>query len=110
VDARGGDEGRDRRSGNWRRGIRWSSKPSRRRSDGGRTGERRSGAKRQASSRPFRRELDAGLTPFVAATAAISAAANKALVATKAVISAADEPLAAAEEKVRKIRSELRKP
>ena len=58
----------------------------------------------------IRRALqDAGLTMLKAATAAIGAAANETLSATKAVIAAADDTLAAAEEKVRKIRADLRK-
>jgi len=58
----------------------------------------------------IRRSLqDAGLTLLKAATAAISAAANETLTATKAVIATADDALAAAEEKVRKVRAELRK-
>jgi hypothetical protein len=59
----------------------------------------------------IRRSLqDAGLTLLKAATAAIGAAANETLSATKTVIAAADDALAAAEEKVRKVRAELRKP
>jgi hypothetical protein len=58
----------------------------------------------------IRRSLqDAGLTLLKAATAAIGAAANETLTATKAVIATADDALAAAEEKVRKVRAELRK-
>ncbi len=58
-----------------------------------------------------RRQLqDAGLTLLKAATAAISAAANETLGATKTIIATADDVLAAAEEKVRKLRSELRRP
>ena len=52
---------------------------------------------------------DAGLTLLQAATAAVSAAAKDTLAATTAVIAAADDTLAAAEEKVRKVRAELRK-
>ncbi len=59
----------------------------------------------------IRRSLqDAGLTLLKAATVAIGAAANEALSATKTVIATADDALAAAEEKVRKVRAELRKP
>ncbi len=58
----------------------------------------------------IRRSLqDAGLTLLKAATAAVSAAANETLTATKAVIAAADDTLAAAEEKVKKLRAEIRK-
>lgn len=58
----------------------------------------------------IRRSLqDAGITLLQAATAAISAAAKETLAATTAVIAAADDTLAAAEEKVRKLRAELRK-
>lgn len=57
----------------------------------------------------IRRSLqDAGLTLLKAATAAIAAAANETLTATKSVIAAADDTLAAAEEKVRKLRADLR--
>jgi hypothetical protein len=52
---------------------------------------------------------DAGITLLQAATAAVSAAAKDTLAATTAVIAAADDTLAAAEEKVRKVRAELRK-
>jgi hypothetical protein len=52
---------------------------------------------------------DAGITLLQAATAAVSAAAKDTLSATKAVIAAADDTLAAAEEKVRKLRADLRK-
>ncbi len=58
-----------------------------------------------------RRSLqDAGLTLLKAATIAIGAAANETLSATKTVIATADDALAAAEEKLRKVRAELRKP
>jgi hypothetical protein len=58
----------------------------------------------------IRRALqDAGITLLQAATAAVSAAAKDTLAATTAVIAAADDTLAAAEEKVRKVRAELRK-
>jgi hypothetical protein len=58
----------------------------------------------------IRRTLqDAGITLLQAATAAVNAAAKDTLAATTAVISAADDTLAAAEEKVRKLRAELRK-
>ncbi len=70
----------------------------------------------QKESRPLedlneiRRSLqDAGITLLQAATAAVSAAAKDTLAATTAVIAAAEDTLAAAEEKVRKIRTELRK-
>jgi hypothetical protein len=57
----------------------------------------------------IRRSLqDAGITLLKAATAAISAAADETLTATKAVIAAADDTLAAAEEKVKKLRADLR--
>jgi hypothetical protein len=57
-----------------------------------------------------RRSLqDAGMTLLQAATAAISAAAKDTLAATTAVIEAADDTLAAAEEKVRKLRADMRK-
>jgi hypothetical protein len=59
----------------------------------------------------IRRSLqDAGLTLLKAATVAIGAAANETLSATKTVIATADDALAAAEEKLRKVRAELRKP
>jgi hypothetical protein len=51
---------------------------------------------------------DAGITLLQAATAAVSAAAKETLAATTAVIAAADDTLAAAEEKVRKLRANLR--
>jgi len=58
----------------------------------------------------IRRTLqDAGITLLQAATAAVSAAAKDTLAATTAVIAAADDTLAAAEEKVRKVRADLRK-
>lgn len=58
----------------------------------------------------IRRTLqDAGITLLQAATAAVNALAKDTLTATKAAIGAADDTLAAAEEKVRKIRAELRK-
>jgi len=58
----------------------------------------------------IRRSLqDAGLTLLKAATVAIGAAANETLSATKTVIATADDALAAAEEKLRKVRAELRK-
>lgn len=58
----------------------------------------------------IRRSLqDAGITLLQAATAAVSAAAKDTLAATNAVISAADDTLAAAEEKLRKLRADLRK-
>jgi hypothetical protein len=58
----------------------------------------------------IRRSLqDAGLTLLKAATAAIAAAADETLSATKTVIATADDALAAAEEKVRKTRAELLK-
>jgi hypothetical protein len=58
----------------------------------------------------IRRALqDAGITLLQAATAAVSAAAKDTLAATSAVIAAADDTLAAAEEKVRKIRADMRK-
>ncbi len=58
----------------------------------------------------IRRSLqDAGITLLKAATAAIGAAADETLSATKSVIATADEALAAAEEKLRKVREELRK-
>ena len=58
----------------------------------------------------IRRALqDAGITLLQAATAAVSAAAKDTLAATTAVIAAADDTLAAAEEKVRKVRAEIRK-
>jgi len=58
----------------------------------------------------IRRSLqDAGITLLQAATAAVSAAAKDTLAATTAVIDAADDTLAAAEEKVRKLRAEMRK-
>ncbi|HET9594103.1 MAG TPA: hypothetical protein VFP65_00905 [Anaeromyxobacteraceae bacterium] len=57
----------------------------------------------------IRRSLqDAGLTLLRAATIAIDAAADETLSATKAVIATADDALAAAEEKVRKLRAQLR--
>ncbi len=57
----------------------------------------------------IRRSLqDAGLTLLKAATAAIAAAADETLSATKTVIATADDALAAAEEKLRKVRAELR--
>jgi hypothetical protein len=59
----------------------------------------------------IRRSLqDAGLTLLKAATVAIGAAANETLSATKTVIATADDALAMAEEKLRKVRAELRKP
>jgi hypothetical protein len=59
----------------------------------------------------IRRSLqDAGLTLLKAATIAIGAAASETLSATKAVIATADDALDAAEEKLRKLRAELRKP
>ncbi len=59
----------------------------------------------------IRRSLqDAGLTLLKAATAALGAAADETLSATKSVIATADEALAAAEDKLRKVRSELHKP
>lgn len=59
--------------------------------------------------REIRRALqDAGITLLQAATAAVTAAAKETLAATTAVIAAADDTLAAAEEKVRKLRAELR--
>jgi hypothetical protein len=58
----------------------------------------------------IRRALqDAGITLLQAATAAVSAAAKDTLAATTAVIAAADDTLAAAEEKLRKVRAEMRK-
>lgn len=58
----------------------------------------------------IRRTLqDAGITLLQAATAAVSAAAKDTLAATTAVISAADDTLAAAEEKLRRVRTDLRK-
>jgi uncharacterized radical SAM superfamily Fe-S cluster-containing enzyme len=58
----------------------------------------------------IRRTLqDAGFTLLQAATAVVSAAAKDTLAATTAVIAAADDTLAAAEEKVRKLRADLRK-
>jgi hypothetical protein len=58
----------------------------------------------------IRRSLqDAGLTLLKAATVAIGAAADEALSATKTVVATADDALAAAEEKLRKVRAELRK-
>ena len=58
----------------------------------------------------IRRSLqDAGLTLLKAATAAIAAAADETLSATKTVIATADDALAAAEEKLRKTRAELLK-
>ncbi len=57
----------------------------------------------------IRRSLqDAGITLLQAATAAISAAAKDTLTATRAVVDAAEDTLAAAEEKVKKLRAELR--
>jgi hypothetical protein len=57
----------------------------------------------------IRRSLqDAAITLLKAATAAISAAADGTLTATRAVIAAADDSLAAAEEKLKKLRAELR--
>ncbi len=50
---------------------------------------------------------DAGLTLLKAATEVISAAANEAHSATKAVIQTADDTLNAAEEKIRKLRSKI---
>ena len=68
-------------------------------------------AKPMDELREIRRTLqDAGLTLLKAATVAIGAAANETLSATKTVIATADDALAAAEEKVRKVRAELRKP
>jgi hypothetical protein len=59
----------------------------------------------------IRRSLrDAGLTLLKAATVAIGAAADETLSATKAVIATADDALATAEEKLRKVRAEMRKP
>jgi hypothetical protein len=59
----------------------------------------------------IRRTLqDAGLTLLQAASAAVSAAAKDTLAATTAVIEAADDTLQAAEEKVRKLRADLRRP
>jgi hypothetical protein len=59
----------------------------------------------------IRRSLqDAGLTLLKAATVAIGAAADETLSATKTVIATADDALAAAEEKLRQVRAELRKP
>lgn len=67
-------------------------------------------AKPMDDLKEIRRSLqDAGLTLLKAATAAIAAAADETLSATKTVIATADDALAAAEEKLRKTRAELLK-